>query len=351
MKYLQLNSVSLKAFGERITEDVRFHLSRRQAKATLKKIRGLKASQTVDSSVLKTIKAYSKKQFGSSSYWPWLAVYTEVRGRFMPGWIPQDYYRFVLLKKYNPELAMQVSATKTLDHHFFPDFSLRPVLIKIAGNLYSPEGELLNQREIDQLLYKQNGELVIKEAGGWQGKQISFTTVQKFKISSLSPIKNYVIQQALRQHEVLNNLHPQSVNTIRVYTYLNPDGYPEKKFAALRFGIGGTRVDNTSSGGRYCFIDSGGNCEHHSYDGLGFKKGTEHPDTGVRYRDIQIPNYSGVIEKCLHSHKKFPYARFIAWDAAINRDGTPVLIEWNTKEPGVWLSEALKGPLWTSVPD
>jgi len=350
MKVLRINSDYLKKIGESITGDIRFRISRSQAKATLKKIRTVKASQVVDSSVLSTIKAYSKKQFGSTSYWPWLAVYTEVRGRFIPGWIPQDYYRFVLLKKYNPELAMQVSATKTLDYHFFPDFSLKPVLIQISGNLYSSEGELLNQKEIDRLLLSQKGELVIKEAGGWQGKQISFMAAQHFKVSSLSPNKNYVIQPVIRQHEELNKLHPQSVNTIRVYTYLKPDGNPEKKFAALRFGIGGKRVDNASSGGRYCFIDSNGYCEPNSYDSMALKKGFEHPDTGVRYRDIHIPNYSGTVEKCLQSHKRFPYARFIAWDVAITLDSTPVLIEWNTKEPSVWLSEALKGPLWTSMP-
>ena len=350
MKIFTKNSEILKNAGNNILEKFQIRLSRKKAFKYTKEIREFKGKTYVDSGVLNEIKKYAKNELGSSSYWPWLVLYSEIRERFIPGWIPQDYYRFVLLKKYNTELAIRISESKTMDYQFFPEFAFKPLFYQIYGNLYSPEGELLSNLEVNDLLKKYNAELVIKESYGWQGKQVTFLHSNEFGLDNLKKNKSYTIQPVIKQHEELEKIHPSSVNTIRVNTYLDEKGAPVLLNALLRFGIDGSRVDNSSNGGSICFIGEDGKCEKWSYDYYSSKSGTHHPNTNVEFSKIKIPNYALLLRKCLNSHKKFPYARIIGWDIAINLDGEPVLLEWNTNVPSLWKSEAIKGPLWEKIP-
>lgn len=350
MNIFTKNSVFIKNAGNKILENYQIRLSRKKAIKYTKEIRKFKGKKYVDSGVLNEIKRYAKNELGSVSFWPWLVLYSEIRERFIPGWIPQDYYRFVLLKKYNTELGILISESKTLDHQFFPEFAFKPLFNQISGNLYSPEGQLQSELEVKNLLKKYNAELVIKESYGWQGKQVTFLHSNEFRFDKLQKNKSYTVQPVIKQHEELEKIHPSSVNTIRVNTYLEENGTPVLLNALLRFGIDGSRVDNSSSGGNICFIGGDGKCEKWSYDYYSSKKDTHHPDTNVEFGKIKIPNYSLLLHKCLDSHKKFPYARIIGWDVVISLDGEPVLLEWNTNVPSLWKSEAIKGPLWDKIP-
>src|SRR5690625_3947039 len=90
--------------------------SRRTEKEIRKKIISKNGRMVVDQKLKKQIKDYCLYYFGSASYWPWLAVYTELRGEFKQGWIPDDYYRFTLLPKMNPEKFRKFSKAKTINH-------------------------------------------------------------------------------------------------------------------------------------------------------------------------------------------------------------------------------------------
>lgn len=290
----------------------------------------------MDSTTLSDIKKYAKRELGSASYWPWLVLYTEIPEKFIPGWIPQDYYRFVLLKKFNSDLAMQISESKNFDVHLFPDFALKPVFYKISGNYYTPDFKLLEEKVLSDRLKKTESDLVVKESFGWQGKQVAFFNSAEFKLDQLRNEKDYTVQPAIEQHEKLKKIHPSSVNTIRVNTFLGENGEPVVMNALLRFGNGGSRVDNSSNGGSICFINKDGRCDKWSYNYYSSKSGTRHTDSGVEFSKIKIPGYSRVLQKCLECHKKFPFARVIGWDVAISKDGEPVLIEWNTNCPSLW---------------
>src|SRR5699024_6859253 len=63
-----------------------------------------KGKKVVDRKLKKTIKDYCKKAFGKASYWPRIAFYTELRGEFLEGWLPLNYFNFELLPKMNPKV-------------------------------------------------------------------------------------------------------------------------------------------------------------------------------------------------------------------------------------------------------
>src|SRR5690606_34024159 len=61
----------------------------------------------------------------------------------------------------------------------------------------------------------------------------------------------YIHQEKINQHSAISVMHAAAVNTIRVYTYLDLDGESHVISALMRFGIGKSITDNTSSGGFY----------------------------------------------------------------------------------------------------
>lgn len=349
IKYLKKKSGLIKEAGQNLLEEYRTRLSRKKAIRNTNIIRKVKGSRVVDARVLREIKKYSLSAFGSASYWPWLVLYSEIRGEFIPGWIPQDYYRFHLLPRYNSELAIQVSETKTLDYFFFPDFALEPMFTKISGQYYSSTGDLLARQEVQRIVLDAGCDIVVKESDGWQGKNIQILSPDRFSIEEM-PAKNAVIQPFFQQHPAIARVHPSSVNTLRVFTYMEGDGRARVLFVCLRFGMNGIRVDNVSSGGGYCFIGSDGRCDEFYYNSFGLKGGTAHPDTDVELKTVQIPGIASIRDQCVQCHNKFPYARFIGWDVTVSANEEPVLLEWNTYIPSIWMSEANIGPLWDEIP-
>jgi len=107
--------------------------SRKQAHSIREIIVKRNGKSVVDKTVLKKIKKYSHDVFGSADYWPWLATYTELRGRFIEGWIPDDYYTLELIPRLNPRHLAMISTIKTFDHHLYDEFAIKPLAVRISG--------------------------------------------------------------------------------------------------------------------------------------------------------------------------------------------------------------------------
>lgn len=346
-----MNTIKILKDGKKIVED-KLHLMalRKIAKKMHQKLIEFKRGSILKSKDYKLIKEYSKEEFGSSSYWPWLALYTEARGEFLSGWIPEDYYRVKLLKKYNPDFSSGISSYKSFDNVVFPDFSLETLLYIYAGKIYDKTRSSLQLEAAYELLCKNSEMVIIKPELGSGGKGISFTSSKEIDLVKLLNTGNYVIQPVFEQHENLMNVHPESLNTFRVFTYITDEGDVDVKFTYLKFGVGGVKVDNGSTGGGFCFVNKMGELENQYYN-IAFEKcGEIHPDSNLSMSQIIIPNLSGVIDSCITAHQKFPYVKFIGWDVAIGVDTKPVLIEWNARYPMLAYGEALFGPLWNETP-
>ena len=57
-------------------------------------------------------------------------------------------------------------------------------------------------------------------------------------------------------------------------------------------------------------------------------------DSGIVLDGYCLPSYDKVIEMVKRLHLNLPYFRIVGWDIAIQEDGQPVLIEFNTN-PGL----------------
>ncbi len=177
---------------------------------------------------------------------------------------------------------------------------------------------------------KRHTKYIIKPFDTSQGYGIRVVDLEK---DDQNEIWNYicggrfVLEELIRQDERMARLHPQSVNTIRIATYIK-----EKKvnilFAVVRMGRGGSVVDNASAGGVVGSIDIDTGIIYSIGKTERGEKCILHPDTGVCIPGFQIPEWDKLKEivKDLGTQvKDYPY---ISWDFAL-QDGKWVMVEAN----------------------
>lgn len=181
---------------------------------------------------------------------------------------------------------------------------------------------------------------VLKDCAGQQGKGVMLFEVIDGKlllegrpavIGDLHrQIKGqWLIQDRIAQHELMNQLYPNSINTVRIVTVVR-DHEPELFCANGRVGVGGRTKDNWSIGGITVAVDMEKGC----FFGRGMYKpgygtwATHHPDTRVPFDGFQLPFWSEVKSLVLHAHRLFYGFHSLGWDVALTPNG-PVLVEVN----------------------
>jgi hypothetical protein len=151
-----------------------------------------------------------------------------------------------------------------------------------------------------------------------------------FKIVAES---EYVFQERIIQHPLMDSFNSSCVNTIRIDTFIDKDGRAEAMSAYLRTSFNGLHVDNCSSGG--CEIPVNietGSLKKYGYmeiEDYGARLPEVHPVTNVRFEDFVIPYFEEVRKLVCRTALLMPKLRLIGWDVAIGISG-PVLIEGNS---------------------
>ena len=137
-----------------------------------------------------------------------------------------------------------------------------------------------------------------------------------------------LLEECVRACEPLEQLHPASLNTIRVVTLSKGD-----KFAVfgalLRMGAHGSVIDNTHAGGVFAPINPDTGCiDTPAIDALNHRY-ERHPDTDVPIVGFAIPHWEQIVETCRQAALVMPDLRFAGWDLYPLADGRIELIEGN----------------------
>lgn len=143
---------------------------------------------------------------------------------------------------------------------------------------------------------------------------------------------DYIVEDFLNQHRILNKVYPHSVNTVRIITL-----YDSKKTviwgAIIKIGVNNLYIDNWGYGSLCVGIDMDtGRLLEGSYD-VGYT-GTvsppllAHPDTNVRFNDIVLPYWPELKETVTRAASMVSGLPYIAWDVAITPEG-PCIVEGN----------------------
>src|SRR5699024_513931 len=152
------------------------------------------------------------------------------------------------------------------------------------------------------------------------------------KLFDLMSTNNFVFQETIVQHNSITKIYPNSINSIRVYSYRNKDtNNIEIVSALMRFGFNGSVVDNGSSGNMFVSIDTDNNSELSAPADTCVENGgtsyAKHPDTKVTFNGIELPYQKETIETIKKAANLFTN-EYIGWDIAITPNG-PIIIEGN----------------------
>lgn len=151
------------------------------------------------------------------------------------------------------------------------------------------------------------------DTGAWFGRHVA---------------AGFVAEPLIAQGAEMAALHPQSVNTLRVMTFV-VGGEAHILGVALRMGTGAACVDNAGAGGLYANVDfQHGIADTPARDYAGHWHNF-HPDTGVQIVGFRLPRFDEAMRlaKTLATHR--PDTTLIAWDLAFGRDGW-LMVEGNT---------------------
>lgn len=155
---------------------------------------------------------------------------------------------------------------------------------------------------------------------------------------------DYTHTKAIAQHPKINAIYGKSINTLRILTHID-NGNVDIVSSIIRIGAGGSVVDNGSSGGLFVGIDQeSGTLKRTGYRDMKFGGGEfgEHPDTGFRFENFQVPFFKETCELAKVAAKHIPDG-FIGWDIALTPTG-PTIIEGN-EDPHLFMSDVAYGGL------
>lgn len=132
-----------------------------------------------------------------------------------------------------------------------------------------------------------------------------------------------------RQHPSLSRLFPHSVNTLRIFTFVDEESGP--KIAACRLRIGTAAswpVDSRNKGGLVGFVNLQSGVVEQTLARKGWKgweRVSTHPDSGEKIDGLSVPHW-GLIRDALlgflDQHRVFDY---VGWDVLITDAGFSVI--------------------------
>lgn len=155
---------------------------------------------------------------------------------------------------------------------------------------------------------------------------------------------NFVIQELITNSQTLQNINPNSVNTIRIITYINNN----KIYVCaplLRMAINRTSyVDNIHSGGAFIGIDIKTGKLLEKAITLDGEEYYYHPVTNIKFADVWIPNFQKIVEKCKEIHeKRLSMLKMVSFDITLDQNENIVLVELNLIYQSIWLSQYTSG--------
>ncbi len=156
------------------------------------------------------------------------------------------------------------------------------------------------------------------------GERISESELQAL----VATLDNYLITEMVQQAAYAESIFPQTTNTVRVMSFVDPD--TEQPFIARavhRFGTKDTvPTDNWSRGGLCALMDAetgrlGRGVRHIARTGGKLAWQSHHPDTGAAIEGVHVPHWTPMCEALLGAVRALPFLLYVGWDVAVIDDG------------------------------
>ncbi|NLL38050.1 MAG: hexapeptide transferase [Clostridiales bacterium] len=261
----------------------------------------------------------------------WYDLYCYKDKEYNPRYIPEDIYWQKIYPALNRPDFRRAYTDKCFYSQLFPYIKQPRAILRNSNNcFYDSSGNIISFSQAKSILETEQRFVIKPAIYSGEGVDVLFFDSASHDMDIQDLLKsygsNYIVQEVVTQHKVLASVHPASLNTIRVISFLF-QGEVHISSAILRMGVGGSRLDNFSAGGIACPILPDGKLAEKAID-RNYQWITSHPD-GAVFGEIEIPSYERVLETISKAHRKIPHFRIIGWDFSVDEHENPVLIEYN----------------------
>lgn len=284
----------------------------------------------------------------------WYRTYGPSTEPVDPRYIPYTVWVRHILPHFNTLIFAQALQDKCLHNLYVPDLKRPKTIIKnVAGVFYDDALNLLTKEEAIARCQNVGRILCKPSVGSGGGANITFYDSEALSLSDIESIfrqykRNFIVQEKMSQHEILSAMNPNSLNTIRLYSFLFQNEVHILS-AILRVGGGSNEVDNVSQGGYQCTILPDGRLDKYAITKISGKwENVEATASGIRFEDITIPCYDKVVDAVRTASAKMSHFKLVGWDIAVSPEGDPVLVEYNVI-PGQ--SQGTCGPTFGNLTD
>ena len=268
-------------------------------------------------------------------------------GNDLENFVPMEYFLFKFEPFFNKTFECRMLGDKNYYELLFHDVRQPQTIVRyIKGmfldekyNCISKEDVLQKCKVLDRVIIK----IATDSMGGHGIFFWNHDDSEEELMKLICQADNVIVQEVIRQHPKMASLNEDSVNTMRLATLtFNGEVHVVSQF--IRVGAKGMQVDNVSSGGMYCGIQSTGMLCDYGFDHLGRK--AYNSASGVEFKGFEIPGYAKCIELVKSKAPRMAYVcNFVSWDFCIAEDGEPIMIETNFAFPDAIVNQLANGPL------
>lgn len=289
------------------------------------------------------VKKYWKQKLGIYVNPVWHQIISSYTNTYNPKYITNEIWSKYIHDSLNfpPYHDPLIADKNLLDLYIGKEYLPKTVIKRIDGYFYDEDNKRIEPKQAKNILTESNSDKFLKPSRLFKGKGAFKIQTRGNKIlykgTNLTfeeliqkSGENFIVQYVVNQHPKIAEVHPSSLNTFRMFTlklgttvhYLN---------GSVKFGADNNVADNTGNG-ILCSVTK----ERNTLSDYGYNRSlkmyNKHPTTDFDLSTFgEIPNYQSAIDLCKEIHKTKLFHSFAAWDVAIREDGSPLIIELNSK--------------------
>lgn len=271
-------------------------------------------------------------------------------GKFDKHIVPEEIFPLYIEPHLNSDINIGFLENKSFynkwfEHGIFP----KDYFHKIDDHYYDSKLEQIQDIKefINEYIKESNLPLIVKpNKDSYGGANIHSVNNKEELIYILSQHSDLVIQEKIKQSELLNKFYPESINSVRVCLYRDRTGKFNVINTSLRMGKDGS-LDNVSAGGISCNISLLGIMNEYAVS----KQGTKyysHPNSGVVFKDYQFPFYSELLTTSTNIASKILGTKLVSLDMALDSDNKWRCIEINLRGQTIRFSQYAGEPFFGS---
>ncbi len=300
------------------------------------------------------IDSYYLLHYGKKIDKSWHRLYQSYTGTYNKKYFPEIIFSTQLEPLLDPPDLCRGITDKSLIELIYGDikglYIPKTILLNCSGIFYDGKRNIVANDDIYNIVNNAKKVIIKPILDSCSGRNVRLLNIQNGKDTisnkNIKDIlkeynKNYIIQECIKNCKELSALHPDSVNTIRLITYIL-DGKFYHCPITLRIGVDGKNVDNSHAGGVSLGIKEDGICQKYAFKEYG-EKYERHPNTNVKFENYKIPLISEMIDIAYECHKRTPHMQMISWDMTINDKYEITLIEVNAGGQSTWFPQYATG--------